>query len=135
MNFGSRIFALLLAIVPAIWGMCPCGFVEVCAHETTVGSDASDPCCSDDEPTSVEAPPERGPARHEPCKGCALMETGHGVLTPAPAVLPVASPAVAILSMLPTLDALAARVTVEAAVTIRGPGPPLAHLATVVLLI
>ncbi len=62
-----RIFALLLAIVPTIWGIVPVrdrGGLR--SQWERRRGDASDPCCADDELAPADAPRERAPVRMAP---------------------------------------------------------------------
>lgn len=127
MTLGARLLVLLLAIVPAIWGMCPCSIAECCADE--------EGCCSDEDPCGNESAPGREPSPQGPCKGCALMDAGHGLLPPMPCPSILAHVVFACPTPAPELDASAACVSIALAADVRAPGPPRGHAASMVLLI
>jgi hypothetical protein len=112
-----RLLAMFLAVLPTVWGNCPCWFTDAkcCgvadAPTTTPGRK---PCCPRCAKHDAPAP---GPTKHEPakgpgcggCEGCPTLATRFATsLAPTAVQLPDLGGSVAIVATAP--DALAAAV-------------------------
>jgi hypothetical protein len=121
---ARRVAILLLAVVPATWGLCVTWFARPAAAETVAAAHCS--CCA-----PLPAPPEREKAPDD-CPGCGWREGGKGVL-PADAVPPLPEST-------PRLEVVVEDVLLDRVEPARGcpeapaDGPAGAHLEGVVLI-
>ncbi len=139
MTFLGRISVLLLALVPVVWGLCPCAAagsrccLAVVHAPTPVAPDDCCPCCQEEKPQ--KRLPSRDAPAPKPCDGCPLLDAAKGVM-PVDAVPPL--PPSAANGDAPALPALPApRPAAPLQIGDARPlGPPLGDLlASVVLLI
>lgn len=137
MALWPRILALVLAVLPAVWGQCPCcqAGCDLAAGAPAASSSASAercPCCAGENEGQGDRDTPRSPVD---CDGCAGVYLRGGA-TPAPAGVELPTPDLVAALAPALLDSTV--VMPVAAVAPHGPappGPPLAELRSTVLLI
>ena len=139
-SLASRLLLLTLAVLPAVWGTCPCWLFGETGRSGCVGVSASAgssvarrddgpgcPCCvrRDDARRLGTSPMSgRDDQRRKGCDGCPVIEVRHGATqAPVSVTLPDAERLAALPVAGPAVECLAAPIETRGGLFATGPPP------------